>query len=119
MKLLIEAAVMFGSIRPFLEALRVEPESVPFGLCLVHRPPEFFRTLQISPPAYATLPDYSFQLASLFPADSGVDDLNLVASDPASIESARDILKRSSVLDPSQADATVDALTRELSLIRR
>lgn len=48
-----------------------------------------------------------------------MDDLNLVASDPASIESARDILKRSSVLDPSQADATVDALTRELSLIRR
>lgn len=36
MKLLIEAAVMFGSIRPFLEALRVEPESVPFGLS---RPP--------------------------------------------------------------------------------
>lgn len=118
MKLLVEATVMFESVRPFLEALRVEPESVPFGRYLVHRPPEFFRTLQISPPAYATLPDYSFQLASLFPADSGVDDLKLVVSDPTSVESARDILKRSSRLDPSQADAMVDALIREVSLIQ-
>ena len=117
-KLLIEATVMFESVRPFLEALRVEPESVPFSRYLVHHPPEFYRTLQISPPAYARLPDFSFQLASLFPPESGVEDLKLTPSDPVSILNAREVLKRSSRLDPSQADAMVDALTREVSLIQ-
>lgn len=117
-KLLIEATVMFESVRPFLEALRTEPESVPFARYLVHHPLDFYRNLQIAPPAYARLPDFSFQLASLFPPESGVDDLKLVVSSPASIESAREVLKRSSRLDPSQADAMVDALTREVSLIQ-
>ncbi|EJF65241.1 P-loop containing nucleoside triphosphate hydrolase protein [Dichomitus squalens LYAD-421 SS1] len=116
--LLVEATVMFESVRPFLEALRVEPESVPFGRYLVHRPPKFFETFTISPPAYATLPGYSFQLASLFPSESGVEDLKLIVNDPTSIETARDVLKRSSRLDPSQADAMVDTLTREVSLIQ-
>ncbi|KAI0779559.1 hypothetical protein C8Q74DRAFT_1217042 [Fomes fomentarius] len=117
-KLLIEATVMFESVRPFLEALRAEPESVPFARYLVHHPLDFYRNLQIALPAYARLPDFSFQLASLFPPESGVDDLKLVVTSPASIEGAREALKRSSRLDPSQADAMVDALTREVSLIQ-
>ncbi|RPD78077.1 hypothetical protein L226DRAFT_610076 [Lentinus tigrinus ALCF2SS1-7] len=117
-KLLIEATVMFESIRPFLEALRVDPENVPFARYLVHRLPEFYRTSQIYPPAYARLPGFAFQLSSLFPPEAGVEDLKLNVSDPASIETARDVLKRSSRLDLSQADAIVDALTRELSLIQ-
>ncbi|KAI0369710.1 P-loop containing nucleoside triphosphate hydrolase protein [Pilatotrama ljubarskyi] len=117
-KLLIEATVMFESIRPFLEALRVEPESIPFARYLVHRPPAFYRTLQISPPAYAALPGFHFKLASLFPPEAGFDDLKLVVTDPESVESARNALKQSSRLDPSQADAMVDALIREISLIQ-
>ncbi|KAJ8489534.1 hypothetical protein ONZ51_g2873 [Trametes cubensis] len=117
-KLLIEATVMFESVRPFLEALRVEPESIPFSRYLVHHPPEFYRTLQISPPTYAALPGFSFQLASLFPPEAGVEDLKLVVTNPESIENAREILKRSSKLDPSQADAMVDTLTRAVSLMQ-
>ena len=117
-KLLIEATVMFESIRPFLEALRVDPENVPFGRYLVHRPLEFYRTLHISPPAYARMPGFSFQLSSLFPPEADIEDLKLNVNDPASVDTARDVLKRSSRLDPSQADAIVDALTRELCLIQ-
>ncbi|KAH9895168.1 P-loop containing nucleoside triphosphate hydrolase protein [Cubamyces lactineus] len=117
-KLLIEATVMFESVRPFLEALRVEPESIPFSRYLVHHPPEFYQTLQISPPTYATLPGFSFQLASLFPPEAGLEDLKLVVTSPESIENAREVLKRSSKLDPSQADAMVDTLTRAVSLMQ-
>lgn len=117
-KLLIEATVMFESVRPFLEALRVDPENIPFARYLAHHPPEFYRTLQITPPAYAMLPDFAFQLASLFPPEAGVEDLKLVVNDPDSIEGARELLKRSSRLDPSQADAIVDALIREVSLMQ-
>ncbi|KAI0332312.1 P-loop containing nucleoside triphosphate hydrolase protein [Cubamyces sp. BRFM 1775] len=117
-KLLIEATVMFESVRPFLEALRVEPESIPFSRYLVHHPPEFYQTLQISPPVYASLPGFSFQLASLFPPEAAVEDLKLVVTSPESIENAREALKRSSKLDPSQADAMVDTLTRAVSLLQ-
>ncbi|KAI0769450.1 P-loop containing nucleoside triphosphate hydrolase protein [Trametes elegans] len=117
-KLLIEATVMFESVRPFLEALRVDPENVPFARYLAHRPAGFLRTLKIAPPAYAMLPGFSFQLSCLFPEDSGIDDLKLNVADPESVENARDILKRSSRLDPSQADAVVDTLTSEVALIQ-
>ncbi|OCH91424.1 P-loop containing nucleoside triphosphate hydrolase protein [Obba rivulosa] len=117
-KLLVEATVMYESIRPFLEALKVEPEIVPFGRYLVHRPPAFYKSLQISPPAYACIPGFAYQLACLFPADADVQDLRLRVSDPDSVEAARDSLRQSSRLDPSQADAVIEALTRELVLIQ-
>jgi hypothetical protein len=47
---LIEAPVMFEAIQPFLEALRVEPESIPFSQYLAHHPPEFFDSFNIAPP---------------------------------------------------------------------
>ncbi|EMD37515.1 hypothetical protein CERSUDRAFT_114154 [Gelatoporia subvermispora B] len=116
--LLVEATVMYESIRPFLEALKVEPEVVPFSHYLVHRPPSFYGSLKISPPAYARLPGFTYQLSCLFPKDTGVQDLRLQVSDPVSVEAARDSLRRSSRLDPSQADAVIEALTREVVLIQ-
>jgi hypothetical protein len=116
-KFLVEAPVMFESIRPFLEALRVEPELIPFGEYLVHRPAEYLRTISIAPPAYARVPGFSFQLASLFPKEAEVHDLRLDAN-PVTIEQARIELTKSSRLDPSQANAIIDALTRELVLIQ-
>ncbi|KAJ7593996.1 hypothetical protein C8J56DRAFT_925724 [Mycena floridula] len=115
--LLIEAPVMYESVRPFLEALRVEPESIPFGSYLVHRPPKFLESIHISPPQYARIPGFSFQLASLFPPNAEVDDLQLDVSDKNSIAMARAALKQSR-LDPSQVDAVLDTLTRELVLIQ-
>ena len=116
-KFLVESPVMFESIRPFLEALKVEPEILPFSRYLVHHPPDFLATCKVEPPKYARLPNFAFQLASLFPAEADVQDLRLSVTDSNSIEYARAELRRSR-LDPSQADAVVDALTREVALIQ-
>ena len=115
--LLLEAPVMFEAIRPFLEALRVEPEYVPFPQYLVHQPPGFFSSFELKPPQYARIPGFSYQLASLFPMDADVEDLKLDPNDPSSIACARRKL-RCSRLDESQADALVDVLTREVALVQ-
>jgi hypothetical protein len=117
-KLLVESSVMFEAIRPFLEALKGEPELVPFSRYLVHRPPGFLNTCKVDPPRYSTMPDFAFNLSCLFPDKTDVEDLTLSVTDPQSIENARAELRRGSRLDPSQADAVVDALTREVSLIQ-
>ncbi|EIN11698.1 P-loop containing nucleoside triphosphate hydrolase protein [Punctularia strigosozonata HHB-11173 SS5] len=118
-QLLIEAPVMFESIRPFLEALqRIEPASIPFARYLVHQPPESLRSVVVSPPSYASVPGFTFRLDSLFPESARVEDLRLSVAVLASVENARQLLQQSSRLDPSQADAVVTALTRELALIQ-
>jgi len=118
LKLLVESPVMFDTIRPFLEALKIEPETVPFSRYLVHRPPGFLETCTIDPPRYATMPGFEFDLSCLFPEGAEERDLTLSVADPQSVENARVELRRNSRLDPSQADAVVDALTRELALIQ-
>jgi hypothetical protein len=116
-RFLVESPVMFEAIRPFLEALKVEPEIVPFSRYLVHHPPGFLSSCELEPPKYARLPNFTFQLASLFPDEAEVEDLTLSVMDPHSIKHARTELRRSR-LDPSQAEAVVDALTREVALIQ-
>ena len=116
-KMLVEATVMFEAIRPFLEALRVEPTTLPFSKYLVHHPEGVLSLMTVDPPRYATLPGFSFELASLFP-EGTVDSLKLIPSDPRSIEGAREQLRQSTQLDPSQADSVIDALTREVALIQ-
>ncbi|KAI6041108.1 hypothetical protein EDC04DRAFT_2566184 [Pisolithus marmoratus] len=117
-KMLVESPVMFEAVRPFLEALRVEPETIPLSKYLVFRPPNFLRERVIDPPQYARFPGFEFQLASLFPDDSKVDDLKLNVNSPDSIEYARRVLRDQSRLDPSQVDAVIDVFTRELALIQ-
>ena len=46
-KVLIESPVMFEAIRPFLEALKTEPEIVPFSRYLVFHPSDFLRACLI------------------------------------------------------------------------
>ncbi|KAF9555859.1 P-loop containing nucleoside triphosphate hydrolase protein [Agrocybe pediades] len=116
-KLLVESPVLFESIRPFLEALKSEPEDIPFSRYLVHQPPEILRSAVIDPPRYARLPNFTYQLASLFPPEAEVNDLRLSVADPRSVEQARRALEHSR-LDPSQADAVLDVLTREVALIQ-
>ncbi|KAJ8523127.1 hypothetical protein ONZ45_g408 [Pleurotus djamor] len=116
-KLFVEATVMYEAIRPFLEALCVVPETLPFSRYLPHFPPDSFKTVKIEPPKYATAPGFRFQLASLFDPDADVDDFVMNASSPASTNAARLALRRSR-LDPSQAESVVDSLTREVSLIQ-
>jgi len=117
-KLLVESPVMFEAIRPFLEALKVEPELVPFSRYLVHHPPGSLKTCRIDPPRYATMPSFEFNLSCLFPKDTEVEDMTLSLHNSQSIDIVRAELRRNSRLDPSQADAVVDALTREVALIQ-
>ncbi|KAI6021428.1 hypothetical protein BKA83DRAFT_166314 [Pisolithus microcarpus] len=117
-KMLVESPVMFEAIRPFLEALKVEPETIPLSRYLVFRPPNFLGQSVIDPPKYACFPDFEFQLASLLQGDGRVDDMKLNVNSAHSIEYARAVLRDQSRLDPSQVDAIIDALTRELSLIQ-
>ncbi|KDQ57638.1 hypothetical protein JAAARDRAFT_270513 [Jaapia argillacea MUCL 33604] len=116
-KILIEAPVMFEAIRPFLEALRVPPETVPFPRYLVHQPPGGLKQLEIKPPAFASVPGFSYRLDSLFEGETG-EGLRLDVRNPDSVALARQELMERSRLDPSQALAVVDALTRELALIQ-
>ena len=117
-KVLIESPVLFEAIRPFLEALKTEPEIIPFSRYLVFHPSDYFSTCTIDPPKYAQIPGFAFQLSSLFNPEAEADDLEMSVSDRGSVDRARTELRWSSRLDPSQADAVVAALSRELVLIQ-
>jgi hypothetical protein len=118
LKLLIEAPVMYETIRPFLTALRAEPTSFPFSRYLVHPRSGSLAATGINPPAYATDPDFSFDLRCLF-RDAPPETLRLSATESSAVDVCRQELRAAnSRLDPSQADAMVDALTREIALIQ-
>ncbi|KAF8128159.1 hypothetical protein EV363DRAFT_1585143 [Boletus edulis] len=117
-KVLVESPVLFEAIRPFLEALKTEPENIPFSRYLVFHPSGYLSTCTIDPPKYALLPGFNFQLSSLFDGEAEVDDLRMSAVDKSSVDRARAELRRASRLDPSQADSIVAALSSELALIQ-
>ncbi|QRV96757.1 Zinc finger, NF-X1-type [Ceratobasidium sp. AG-Ba] len=116
-QVLIEAPVFFEGIRPFLEALKVDPERLPFARYLCHQSSEELKSVSVAPPSYSLTPQFAFELKDLFPDDAGVSSLALSTTTPESISRARAEL-RASRLDPSQADAVVDSLTREVCLIQ-
>lgn len=124
-RILTECPIMYESIRPFLEALRVEPTTVPFDRYLSHTLTGRLEDVELSPPVYSTLPNFTFDIGCLFRPGSGVTSLKLCTTDRQSIAAARAAMKApfaedpslcSSQLDPSQADAIIDALTSEVSL---
>ncbi|KEP50889.1 NFX1-type zinc finger protein [Rhizoctonia solani 123E] len=117
-QLLIEAPVFFEGIRPFLEALQNNRGLLPFSQHLCHRSEEEIRNTVVSPPSYALTPGFAFELKDLFPSDANVQTLALRPNDTISTEWAKGELSKSSRLDPSQADAVVDSLTREVCLIQ-
>ena len=110
-RLLIEAPALYEAVRPFLVALQADSTSIPFSEYLVSRSD----VPSIAPPRYATAPDFHWNLSPLLKHDQ---DFRLDVKDPASILDARRILCEGSTLDPSQADALVDSLTRELTLVQ-
>ncbi|KAG6903063.1 hypothetical protein C0995_006250 [Termitomyces sp. Mi166 len=116
--IMVESPVMFEAIRPFLGTLKLaEPEIVPFSQYLVHRPLGYFPGPGVCPPRYARTPGFAYQLAPLFPPEAGIVDLKLHVNNQESVAIARRQLRRSR-LDASQAEAIVDALTREVALIQ-
>ena len=79
---------------------------------------DFLKTYPVDPPAYGRLPGFEFNLTSLFDASAGVHDLKLNVTSVDSVNATRHLLREKSRLDPSQADAVIDALTREVALIQ-
>ncbi|KAF5371454.1 hypothetical protein D9757_009973 [Collybiopsis confluens] len=113
--LLIDNGVMFESIRPFLDTLQaVEPTSIQFHRYLC--PAGNLDQVQVLPPKITRSPTFKYNLECL--ARPGEYIHSLQAGDQDSIRRARFQLKLSSFLDASQADAMVDALTREVALIQ-
>ncbi|KAG8751519.1 hypothetical protein FRC14_007810 [Serendipita sp. 396] len=115
--LMVEAPVMYESIRPFLETLKKEPTSFPFSRYLVHNLEDSRHLYQtVPPPQYtSTLRAFTWNLKCLMTGD--LEPL-LNPQDTDSIQKARQQLRCSSRLDPSQADAMVDCLTKEFCLIQ-
>lgn len=116
--LLIESSVMFEAIRPFLDSLKREPETLPFKKYLAHPVSGSLNDIHIDPPRYSLVPNHRFDLKHLLNNPNVEDSITLKTDDPLSVSTVREELKARSRLDPSQVDAVVDALTREVSLIQ-
>lgn len=114
-KFLVEPPGMFEAFRPFLDALKAqEPASFPFSDYLPLYDSVDLSHIRVTPPVYAH-PQFNFNLRTLFDQPR---DLYLCPHDPYSVTRARIILKQESRLDDTQAEAMVDALTSEVSLIQ-
>ncbi|KAI0375984.1 hypothetical protein BV20DRAFT_31266 [Pilatotrama ljubarskyi] len=112
---LVDNSIMFESVRPFLEKIKtIEPTQVPFARYI--SPGGSIRDVPVLPPKYARVPGFRFKLQCLAQNGKQINDLDVL--NPAAVERARAQLRANSVLDPSQADAVVDTLTREVSLIQ-
>ena len=112
---LLDNNIMFESLRPFLRALQdVEPTSIPFSEIIAHS--GNLHSLPVGVPRYARVPGFRFELQCL--ARNGTNIPSVDVNNATSVALARQHLLRSSDLDPSQANAMVDALTREVSLIQ-
>lgn len=112
---LVDNSVMFESVRPFLERLQtIEPTEIPFSRYIA--PGWSLEGVNVLPPKYALAPGFKFNLQCLAKPRETISDLDI--TNPVAVARARDELKRFSVLDPSQAEAVVDTLTREVSLIQ-
>ncbi|KAI1789230.1 hypothetical protein LXA43DRAFT_1155066 [Ganoderma leucocontextum] len=112
---LVDNSVMFESVRPFLHKLQtIEPTEIPFSRYIA--PGGSIKDVQILPPKYALAPGFKFKLQCLAKPGQSISDLDV--ANPLAVRRARDELVRLSILDHSQAEAVVDTLTREMSLIK-
>jgi len=112
---LVDNSIMFESVQPFLRILQsVEPTSIPFSDIMSYS--GRLDSLPVGVPRYARVPQFRYNLQCL--ARRGTNISSLDVNNATSVALARQQLSRSSILDPSQADALLDALTREVSLIQ-
>ena len=113
--LLLDNSIMFEAIQPFLRTLQeVEPTSIPFASSISRS--GSLDSLQVEPPRYARVPWFRYNLECL--AQRGLHIPSLDINDGMAVARARQHLVGSSELDPSQVDALLGALTREVSLIQ-
>ncbi|KAL5531131.1 hypothetical protein ACEPAG_4007 [Sanghuangporus baumii] len=119
-RLLVESSVMFETTHPFLESLKRTPETIPFSNYLPHPESGSLAGVQVHPPAYSMIPNFEFNLECLHRGEDedGLRGLRLSTMNHTSIEQTRTVLSERSKLDPSQAEAMVSALTKEVALIQ-
>lgn len=115
----LEIPLLFEASRPFLEALKVEPTSIAFAKYLVQREEGALSDANIDPPAYATQQHFEWDLSCLFNPPLHWS-LKMRPDNADSVQTARMNLKwgEGSRLDPSQAEAVISCLTREVALIQ-
>jgi len=112
---LLDNNIMFESVHPFLRTLQnVEPTSIPFSDIVSYSGD--LHSLPVGVPRYARAPQFRYKLQCL--ARPGMNVSSLDVNNVTSVALARQQLSHSSELDPSQVNALVDALTREISLIQ-
>ncbi|GAA5879581.1 hypothetical protein JCM16303_003260 [Sporobolomyces ruberrimus] len=110
---------LLGTLKPFLKALQgIEPPTLPFAKYLSALPPPADSPIKLDAPLFARTPGFTYDLSGSLEGHSPPDSLVLDINDKESVRVARQVLTESSRLDASQADAMVDALGREVALIR-
>ncbi|KAI9431019.1 hypothetical protein H4582DRAFT_1823204 [Lactarius indigo] len=113
--ILIDNNVMYEALHPFLQTLKdVEPTSVPFNELISYS--GNLAPMQVGRPQYARAPQFKYDLQCLARPGESISSVNV--NNVTSVRIARQQLLRSSELDPSQVDAVIDTLTREISLIQ-
>lgn len=115
---LVDFGIMYEASRPFLERLkRIEPMNIPFARYLVSG--GTLADVDVPPPAYALAPRFRYRLEGLAKDSWGAINIHsLDVTRPTSATTSRNELVKHSTLDPSQVDAVVSSLTREIALIQ-
>ena len=112
---IIDNGIMLESIRPFLQRMQtIEPTDIPFSRYICSH--DALNGVAVDPPKYARAPNFEFNLQCLAKQGRRIPSLNVMR--PTSVTIARQNLLQSSELDPSQVDAVMDSLTKEVSLIQ-
>ncbi|GAA5992370.1 hypothetical protein JCM10908_000450 [Rhodotorula pacifica] len=112
---------LVSTVEPFLRALQqLSAPAIPFADILSAKPPTRGQKLRIQPPLYARNPGFEYDLSSILTGeDVQPQSLVLRPSDRDSVQDVREFLAQpgKSRLDPTQAQALVDCLTREIALV--
>ncbi|KAH9008021.1 hypothetical protein EDB84DRAFT_1584586 [Lactarius hengduanensis] len=112
---LIDNKIMFEALHPFLRTLKdVEPTSAPFSAFISRS--GSLSSMPVGPPRYTRVPRFEYNLQCLARPGETISSVNV--NNVTSVNFARQELLRSSELDPSQVDAVIGTLTREISLIQ-
>ncbi|KAH8981146.1 hypothetical protein EDB92DRAFT_2055683 [Lactarius akahatsu] len=112
---LIDNQIMFEALNPFLRTLKdVEPTSIPFADFISYSGNLAF--MPVGPPRYTRVPLFKYDLQCLARPGERISSVDV--NNPTAVAIARQQLIRSSNLDPSQVEAVIGTLTREVSLIQ-
>lgn len=113
---LVDNGIMYEASRPFLERMQtIEPTEIPFSQYIARD--GSLEDVQLLPPKYALAPRFRFKLSCLAKERAyarHIHDLNISA--PGAVATARQELLQYGTLDPSQVDAVLNTLTREVAL---